>query len=114
MYMLLRAKIHAGFLEQLDSARLALGGWEPWRKKLNLNDAEMSEYTLQLRRACSSACRSMKADGQDVSENKLIAAMRFVTALEHLRLQQPLLTYSTELAPGVNSSSSRRISRCGR
>lgn len=38
--------------------------------------------------------------GQDVSENQLIAAMRFVTTLELLRLQQPLLTYSTELATG--------------
>lgn len=33
-------------------------------------------------------------------KNQLIAAMRFVTTLEHLRLQQPLLTYSTEVAPG--------------
>ena len=37
------------FLEQLDSARLGLGGWGAVAKKLNLNDAEMSEFTLQLR-----------------------------------------------------------------
>ncbi|MDI8954263.1 STY4199 family HEPN domain-containing protein, partial [Salmonella enterica subsp. enterica serovar Anatum] len=31
--------------------------------------------------------------GQEVSENQLLAALRFVTSLEHLRQQQPLLTY---------------------
>src|SRR5690606_7066907 len=41
--------------------------------------------------------------GQDVSENQLIAAVRFVTALEHLRLQQPLLGYNTELIAGSDS-----------
>lgn len=35
--------------------------------------------------------------GQEVSENQLLAALRFVTSLEHLRQQQPLLTYQTEL-----------------
>lgn len=86
------------FLEQLDSARLGLGGWGAVAKKLNLNDAEMSEFTLQLRLLQQRV--PQYESGQDVSENQLIAAMRFVTALEHLRLQQPLLTYSTELAPG--------------
>ncbi|MDI8841633.1 STY4199 family HEPN domain-containing protein, partial [Salmonella enterica subsp. enterica serovar Anatum] len=33
--------------------------------------------------------------GQEVSENQLLAALRFVTSLEHLRQQQPLLTYQT-------------------
>ncbi|MEH5618134.1 STY4199 family HEPN domain-containing protein [Enterobacter cloacae] len=86
------------FLEQLDSARLGLGGWGAVAKKLNLNDAEMSEFTLQLRLLQQRV--PQYESGQDVSENQLIAAMRFVTALEHLRLQRPLLTYSTELAPG--------------
>lgn len=86
------------FLEQLDSARLGLGGWATVAKKLNLNDAEMSEFTLQLRLLQQRV--PQYESGQDVSENQLIAAMRFVTTLEHLRLQQPLLTYSTELAPG--------------
>jgi hypothetical protein len=58
----------------------------------------MSEFTLQLRLLQQRV--PQYESGQDVSENQLIAAMRFVTALEHLRLQQPLLTYSTELAPG--------------
>ena len=35
--------------------------------------------------------------GQNVSENQLIAALRFVRALEHLRMKQPLLTYNTTL-----------------
>ncbi|HDR2622970.1 TPA: hypothetical protein QCI71_003895 [Enterobacter chuandaensis] len=86
------------FLEQLDSARLGLGGWATVAKKLNLNDAEMSEFTLQLRLLQQRV--PQYESGQDVSENQLIAAIRFVTTLEHLRLQQPLLTYSTELEPG--------------
>ncbi|MHA0962337.1 STY4199 family HEPN domain-containing protein [Enterobacter cancerogenus] len=86
------------FLEQLDSARLAQGGWTGVAKQLNLNDAEMSEFTLQLRLLQQRV--PQYESGQDVSENQLIAAMRFVTTLEHLRLQQPLLTYSTDLMPG--------------
>ncbi|RAU34290.1 STY4199 family HEPN domain-containing protein [Enterobacter sp. ECC-175] len=86
------------FLEQLDNARLGLGGWGAVAKQLNLNDAEMSAFTLQLRLLQQRV--PQYESGQDVSENQLIAAMRFVTSLEHLRLQQPLLTYSTELAPG--------------
>lgn len=58
----------------------------------------MSEFTLQLRLLQQRV--PQYESGQDVSENQLIAAMRFVTTLEHLRLQQPLLTYSTEVAPG--------------
>ena len=91
-------KVPRWFLEQLDSARLGLGGWTAVAKQLNLNDAEMSEFTLQLRLLQQRV--PQYESGQDVSENQLIAAMRFVNALEHLRLQQPLLTYSTELAPG--------------
>ena len=86
------------FLEQLDSARLGLGGWTAVARQLNLNDAEMSEFTLQLRLLQQRV--PQYESGQDVSENQLIAAMRFVTALEHLRQQQPLLMYSTELASG--------------
>ncbi|WP_326468846.1 STY4199 family HEPN domain-containing protein [Enterobacter wuhouensis] len=85
------------FLEQLDTARLGMGGWGAVAKQLNLNDAEMSDFTLQLRLLQQRV--PQYESGQDVSENQLIAAMRFVTALEHLRLQQPLLTYSTELTP---------------
>lgn len=89
------------FLEQLDSARLALGGWGAVAKRLNLNDAEMSDFTLQLRLLQQRV--PQYESGQDVSENQLIAAVRFVTALEHLRLQQPLLGYNTELMSGSDS-----------
>ncbi|WP_448669568.1 STY4199 family HEPN domain-containing protein [Enterobacter mori] len=103
--ILLLLNVHASegkdprwFLEQLDSARLALGGWTAVAKQLNLNDAEMSTFTLQLRLLQQRV--PQYESGQDVTENQLIAAMRFVTTLEHLRLQQPLLTYNTELAHG--------------
>lgn len=84
------------FLEQLDTARLALGGWGRVAKRLNLNDAELSHFTLQLRLLQQRV--PQYESGQEVSDNQLIAATRFVTALEHLRMQQPLLTYSTELS----------------
>ncbi len=89
------------FLEQLDTARLGLGGWGAVAKQLNLNDAEMSEFTLQLRLLQQRV--PQYESGQDVTENQRIVAVRFVTALEHLRLQQPLLTYSTDLAPGSDA-----------
>ncbi len=102
--ILLLLKVHVAegkdprwFLEQLDSARLALGGWARVAKQLNLNDAELSQFTLQLRLLQQRV--PQYESGQDVSDNQLIAATRFVTALEHLRLQQPLLTYSTEMGP---------------
>jgi len=92
------AKDPCWFLEQLDNARLAWGGWTAVAKQFHLNDAEMSAFTLQLRLLKQRV--PQYESGQDVSDNQLIVAMRFVTALEHLRLQQPLLTYSTELATG--------------
>jgi len=102
--ILLLLKVHVAegkdprwFLEQLDSARLALGGWARVAKQLNLNDAELSQFTLQLRLLQQRV--PQYESGQEVSDNQLIAATRFVTALEHLRLQQPLLTYSTEMGP---------------
>ncbi|MEB6381346.1 STY4199 family HEPN domain-containing protein [Leclercia adecarboxylata] len=100
--LLLKVRVAEGkdprwFLEQLDSARLALGGWASVAKRLNLNDAELSQFTLQLRLLQQRV--PQYESGQDVSDNQLIAATRFVTALEHLRLQQPLLTYSTEMNP---------------
>ncbi len=85
------------FLEQLDSARPGLGGWGAVARKLNLNDAEMTAFTLQLRLLQQRV--PQYESGQDVSENQLIAAMRFVTSLEYLRLQQPLLTYDTGRVP---------------
>lgn len=69
--------------------------------KLNLNDAEMTVFTLQLRLLQQRV--PQYESGQDVSENQLIAAMRFVTSLEYLRLQQPLLTYETGRVPEKES-----------
>ncbi|KLR18610.1 membrane protein, partial [Enterobacter hormaechei subsp. hormaechei] len=69
--------------------------------KLNLNDAEMTAFTLQLRLLQQRV--PQYESGQDVSENQLIAAMRFVTSLEYLRLQQPLLTYDTGMVPEKES-----------
>lgn len=89
------------FLEQLDSARLGLGRWGAVASKLNLNDAEMTAFTLQLRLLQQRV--PQYESGQDVSENQLIAAMRFVTSLEYLRLQQPLLTYDTGMVPEKES-----------
>ncbi|MBK4275576.1 hypothetical protein JJP67_24105, partial [Enterobacter cloacae] len=77
------------------------GGWGAVARKLNLNDAEMTAFTLQLRLLQQRV--PQYESGQDVSENQLIAAMRFVTALEYLRLQQPLLTYDTGVAPEQES-----------
>lgn len=37
------------FLQQLDRARLNLGNWATVARRLNLNDADMSQFTLQLR-----------------------------------------------------------------
>lgn len=102
--ILLLLKVHVSegkdprwFLEQLDNARLGLGGWAAVAKRLHLNDAEMSNFTLQLRLLQQRV--PQYESGQEVSDNQLIAATRFVTALEHVRLQQPLLTYNTGLAP---------------
>ena len=83
------------FLEQLDSARMSLGGWGAVAHRLKLNDAELTQFTVQLRHLQQRV--PQYESGQDVSENQLIAALRFVTALENLRQKQPLLTYSTEL-----------------
>lgn len=44
------------FMEQLEQARLNLGGWGAVAKKLRINDAQLSQFMLQLRHlqaACS-------------------------------------------------------------
>ncbi|SFU12235.1 hypothetical protein SAMN05192562_105226 [Kosakonia arachidis] len=83
------------FLEQLDIARLSMGGWGAVAKRLKLNDAELTRFTLQLRHLQQLVPRY--ESGQTVTENQLIAALRFVNALEYLRTRQPLLSYSTSL-----------------
>ncbi|KJJ05449.1 hypothetical protein UP03_12265, partial [Enterobacter hormaechei] len=79
MYMFLKEKIHAGFWSNWIAPAW---GWA--------GGAEMTAFTLQLRLLQQRV--PQYESGQDVSENQLIAAMRFVTSLEYLRLQQPLLT----------------------
>ncbi len=81
-------------MEQLEQARL---NWRLGRggEKLRINDAQLSQFMLQLRHLQQHV--PQYDSGQEVSENQLLAALRFVTSLEHLRQQQPLLTYQTEL-----------------
>ncbi len=87
------------FLEQLDIARLSLGGWGAVAKRLRLNDAELTQFTLQLRHLQQLVPYYEK--GQNVTENQLIVALRFVRMLEHLRAKQPLLTYATTLNAAI-------------
>lgn len=82
------------FLEQWDQARLNLGGWASVAKKLKLNDAELSEFTLKLRHLQQWAPHYER--GQPVTENQLIAAARMVCALEYVRQRQPLLTFESD------------------
>ena len=79
------------FLEQLDQARLNLGGWGAVARWLQMNDAQLSQFTLRLRHLQHSV--PQYENGQDVSENQLISALRFVASLEQLRQQQPILKY---------------------
>ncbi|MGY5954902.1 STY4199 family HEPN domain-containing protein [Kosakonia sp. BK9b] len=83
------------FLEQLDIARLSMGGWGAVAKRLKLNDAELTQFTLQLRHLQQLVPHY--ESGQSVTENQLIAALRFVAALENLRARQKLLSYTTLL-----------------
>ena len=74
------------FLEHLDQARLNLGGWSQVARRLHLNDAQLSQFTLQLRHL--QQCVPQYDSGQEVSENQLIAALRVVRSLELLRHHQ--------------------------
>ena len=74
---------------------MSLGGWGAVAKRLRLNDAELTQFTLQLRHLQQLVPYYEK--GQNVTENQLIVALRFVRTLEHLRAKQPLLTYATTL-----------------
>ncbi|OAT15582.1 putative inner membrane protein [Buttiauxella noackiae ATCC 51607] len=89
------------FFQQLEQARLALGSWMAVAKRLNLNDAEISHFTLLLRHLQQLV--PQYESGQEVSHNQLIAALRFVSYLELVRAKQPLLGYSTEIENNDNS-----------
>ncbi|RPH21537.1 hypothetical protein EHN07_18250 [Buttiauxella warmboldiae] len=95
---LLTIKVREGkdpqwFFQQLEQARQVLGSWMAVAKRLNLNDAETSHFTLLLRHLQQLV--PQYESGQEVSHNQLIAALRFVSYLEHVRARQPLLSYST-------------------
>lgn len=87
------AKDPRWFLEQLEQARLNLGGWANVARRLNLNDAELSDFTLQLRHLQQVV--PVYERGQAVSDNQLIAALRFVAVLEFVRSKQPLLKFAS-------------------
>ncbi|MBJ3593367.1 hypothetical protein JGC56_19835 [Salmonella enterica subsp. enterica serovar Saintpaul] len=86
------------FLDQLDQARLNLGGWGAVARRLQMNDAQLSQFTLRLRHLQQNV--PQYESGQEVSENQLISALRFVVSLEHLRQRQPLLNYQTDMESG--------------
>ncbi len=98
-------------MEQLEQARL---NWRLGRggEKLRINDAQLSQFMLQLRHLQQHV--PQYDSGQEVSENQLLAALRFVTSLEHLRQQQPLLTYQTELEDPDRRRILRRSVSCER
>lgn len=81
------------FLEQLDQARLNLGGWAAVAKRLKINDSQLSEFMLQLRHLQQGI--ASYEQGLAASDNQLIAAQRFIVTLEHIQQQQPLLRFNT-------------------
>lgn len=54
------------FMEQLEQARLNLGGWGAVAKKLRINDAQLSQFMLQLRHLQQHV--PQYDSGQEVSE----------------------------------------------
>ncbi|MEW7312833.1 STY4199 family HEPN domain-containing protein [Buttiauxella gaviniae] len=97
------------FFQQLEQARLALGSWMAVAKRLNLNDAEISHFTLLLRHLQQLV--PQYESGQEVSHNQLIAALRFVSSLELVRAKQPLLGYSTEVESNDESQQKKAASQ---
>lgn len=83
------------FFQQLEQARQSMGSWAAVARRLNLNDAEISQFTLSLRHLQQLV--PQYESGQEVSDNQLISALRFVSFLELVRSKQPLLGYSTDL-----------------
>ena len=96
----------AWFFQQLEQARANLGSWATVARKLNLNDAEISQFTLLLRHM--QQLTPDKHVAHDVSSHQLIAALRFIKELEHLRQKQPALTYSTALPSDASASHQAR------
>lgn len=86
------------FFQQLEQARQGMGSWAAVARRLNLNDAEISQFTLLLRHLQQLV--PQYESGQEVNDNQLISALRFVNYLEIVRSKQPLLGYSTDLNYG--------------
>lgn len=108
-------KIHAAdgkdpqwFFQQLEQARQGMGSWAAVARRLNLNDAEISEFTMSLRHL--QQLMSQYESGQEVSDNQLISALRFVRYLELVRSKQPLFSYSTEV-PGEGDAQQQTAQR---
>lgn len=112
---LLRIRVAEGkdpqwFFQQLEMARQGMGSWAAVARRLNLNDAEISQFTLSLRHLQQLVPQYER--GQEVSDNQLIAALRFISFLELVRSKQPLLNYSTDVNDAderVNNTARRQI-----
>lgn len=94
------------FLQQLEQARQNLGSWAVVGRRLNLDDVEMSRFTLRLRHLQQLA--PQYENGQAISQNQLLAALRFVACLERLRQSQPKLDYSTDF-PARNEAQQQAL-----
>lgn len=88
----------------LDQARLNWAAGAVARR-LHLNDAQLSQFTLQLRHL--QQCVPQYDSGQEVSENQLIAALRVVRSLELLRHHQSLLNFKTDIEEADHSQQVR-------
>lgn len=86
------------FLEQLDPSSPESGWLGAVARRLQMNDAQLSQFTLRLRHLQQNV--PQYESGQDVSENQLISALRFVASLEQLRQLQPILHYQTDIESG--------------
>lgn len=96
------------FLEQLEVARLNLGSWAAVARRLNLNDAEMTQFTIQLRHVHQ---HMQEYDsGKGVSTNQMIATLRLISSLEQLKEKQPLLHYNT--TPDNDAEATPREAQC--
>ncbi|HEX4503461.1 MAG TPA: STY4199 family HEPN domain-containing protein [Scandinavium sp.] len=81
------------FQEQLEQARLNLGGWANVAQRLNLNDAQLSDFILQLHRVRQVI--PVYERGQAINQDQMIAVLRFAAAQEFIRQRQPLLTFAS-------------------
>lgn len=83
------------FFEELEQARASLGSWAEIGKRLKLNDAGMSQFTLLLRHFQQLVPGSESA--QSATPHQVIAALRYVSWLEKMREKQPALKWTASL-----------------